>query len=82
MPSCCHAKIKNKDGPAGVPPPSRDLDTSPGKTRRQIVNEILHDTTALQIFREARTEAVISENWLLAAALEAAWQQAVDEVPG
>jgi hypothetical protein len=40
-----------------------------------------HHTTALQAFREAHTEAIISENWLLAAGLEAAWKQAVAEVP-
>jgi hypothetical protein len=38
-------------------------------------------TTALQTWREAHTEAVLSENWLLAAGLEAAWVQAVNEVP-
>ena len=38
-------------------------------------------TTALQTFREAHTEAIVSENWLLAAALDAAWQQAISEVP-
>ena len=45
------------------------------------MNESSHHTTALQAFREAHTEAIVSENWLLAAALDQAWQQAVDEIP-
>jgi hypothetical protein len=45
------------------------------------VPEPTQPTTALQTFREAHTEAIVSENWLLAAGLEADWQQAVNEVP-
>jgi hypothetical protein len=40
-----------------------------------------HHTTALQTFREARTEAVLSEDWLLVAGLDKSWDHAVDEVP-
>jgi hypothetical protein len=43
------------------------------------VSEPTHPTTALQTFREAHTEAIVSENWLLAAGLDQAWQQAVNE---
>ena len=45
------------------------------------MSEPTQPTTALQTFREAHTEAIVSENWLLAAALDKAWQQAVDEIP-
>ena len=43
------------------------------------MSEPTQPTTALQTFREAHTEAIVSENWLLSAALDKAWQQAVDE---